>query len=142
MKLIKLTDVCCGDTLYINSNCILSCEHKYHNESETWYTRVGLLYENAFEFWYVKETIEEIQSQLEGNPAKVYIDKHKVGKRIQAIRFAKRNGPETIFRYYSCNCVGVKQLGKRQQFTQQSTIKKYCRLSRNNSTEIARGVEI
>lgn len=66
MKLIKLTDVCCGDTLYINSNCILSCEHKYHNESETWYTRVGLLYENRFEFWYVKETIEEIQEQLRG----------------------------------------------------------------------------
>lgn len=89
MKLIKLTDVYCGDTFYINSNCILSCEHKYHHESETWYTKVGLLYENAFEFWYVKETIEDIQSQLEGNPAEVYIDKHKVGKRIQAIRFAK-----------------------------------------------------
>ena len=89
MKLIKLTDVCCGDTLYINSNCILSCEHKYHNESEMWYTRVGLLYENRFDFWYVKETIEDIQSQLEGKPAEVYIDKHKVGKRIQAIRFSK-----------------------------------------------------
>ncbi|WP_314403938.1 hypothetical protein [uncultured Granulicatella sp.] len=89
MKLIKLTDVCCGNTLYINSNCILSCEHKYHHESETWYTQVGILYENRFEFWYVKETIEEIQSQLEGKPTEVYIDKQPVGKRIQAIRFAK-----------------------------------------------------
>ena len=89
MKLIKLTDVYCGDALYINSNCILSCEQKYHHESETWYTQVGLLYQNAFEFWYVKETIEDIQSQLEGKPAEVYIDKYKVGKRIQAIRFAK-----------------------------------------------------
>ena len=89
MKLIKLTDVYCGDALYINSNCILSCEQKYHHESETWYTKVGLLYQNAFEFWYVKETIEDIQSQLEGKSAEVYIDKQKVGKRIQAIRFAK-----------------------------------------------------
>lgn len=85
MKLIKLTDVCCGDTLYINSNCILSCEHKYHHESETWYTQVGLLYENAFEFWYVKETIEEIQSQLEGKTN----DNNQVGQRIKAIRLEK-----------------------------------------------------
>lgn len=85
MKLIKLTDVCCGDTLYINSNCILSCEHKYHNESETWYTRVGLLYENAFEFWYVKETIEEIQSQLDGKTN----DNNQVGQRIKGIRLEK-----------------------------------------------------
>ena len=85
MKLIKLTDVCCGDTLYINSNCILSCEHKYHNESETWYTRVGLLYENRFEFWYVKETIEEIQSQLEGKTN----DNNQVGQRIKDIRLEK-----------------------------------------------------
>ena len=89
MKLIKLTDVCCGDTFYINSNCILSCEHKYHHESETWYTQVGLLYENRFEFWYVKETIEDIQSQLEGKSAEVYIDKQKVGKRIKDIRMEK-----------------------------------------------------
>ena len=85
MKLIKLTDVYCGDTFYINSNCILSCEHKYHNESETWYTRVGLLYENRFEFWYVKETIEDIQSQLEGKTN----DNNQVGQRIKYIRLEK-----------------------------------------------------
>lgn len=85
MKLIKLTDVCCGNTLYINSNCILSCEHKYHHESETWYTQVGLLYQNAFEFWYVKETIEDIQSQLEGKTN----DNNQVGQRIKAIRLEK-----------------------------------------------------
>lgn len=107
MKLIKLTDVCCGDTLYINSNCILSCEHKYHNESETWYTRVGLLYENRFEFWYVKETIEEIQSQLEGKPAEVYIDKHQVGKRIKAIRLAKGMNQTEFAKFTSVTVTGV-----------------------------------
>lgn len=85
MKLIKLTDVYCGDALYINSNCILSCEQKYHHESETWYTQVGLLYQNAFEFWYVKETIEDIQSQLEGKTN----DNNQVGQRIKAIRLEK-----------------------------------------------------
>lgn len=89
MKLIKLTDVCCGDTLYINSNCILSCEHKYHNESNKWYTKVGLLYENAFEFWYVKETIEDIQSQLEGKPRAVKVDNKLVGRQIRKIRREK-----------------------------------------------------
>lgn len=85
MKLIKLTDVYCGDALYINSNCILSCEQKYHHESETWYTQVGLLYQNAFEFWCVKETIEDIQSQLEGKTN----DNNQVGQRIKAIRLEK-----------------------------------------------------
>lgn len=91
MKLIKLTDVCCGDTIYINSNCILSCEHKYHNESNQWYTQVGLLYENRFEFFYVQETIEDIQSQLEGKPVemKVEVDKKLVGRQIRKIRREK-----------------------------------------------------
>lgn len=107
MKLIKLTDVCCGNTLYINSNCILSCEHKNHNESETWYTRVGLLYENRFDFWYVKETIEEIQSQLEGKPVEVYTDKQQVGKRIKAIRLAKGMNQEEFAKFTSVTVTGV-----------------------------------
>lgn len=107
MKLIKLTDVCCGDTLYINSNCILSCEHKYHHESETWYTRVGLLYENAFEFWYVKETIEDIQSQLEGKPTKKSINKTKVGQRIKAIRLAKGMNQKEFAKYTLVTVTGV-----------------------------------
>lgn len=94
MNLIKLTDVYCGDALYINSNCILSCEQKYHHESETWYTQVGLLYQNAFEFWYVKETIEEIQYQLEGKTTEQKVeqevDKKLVGRRIRQIR--RENG--------------------------------------------------
>lgn len=107
MKLIKLTDVCCGDTLYINSNCILSCEHKYHHESKTWYTQVGLLYENRFEFWYVKETIEEIQYQLEGKPAEVYINKQKVGQRIKAIRLAKGMNQKEFAKCTSVTVTGV-----------------------------------
>lgn len=85
MKLIKLTDVCCGDRIYINPDCILSCERKYHNESNKWYTKVGLLYENRFEFWYVKETIKDIQSQLDGKTN----DNNQVGQRIKDIRLEK-----------------------------------------------------
>lgn len=107
MKLIKLTDVCCGNTLYINSNCILSCEHKYHHESETWYTQVGILYENRFEFWYVKETIEDIQEQLEGNPAAVYINKQQVGQRIKAIRLAKGMNQKEFAKFTSVTVTGV-----------------------------------
>lgn len=107
MKLIKLTDVYCGDIIYINSNCILSCEHKFHHESETWYTKVGLLYENAFEFWYVKETIEEIQSQLEGKPTKKSINKTKVGQRIKAIRLAKGMNQKEFAKYTLVTVTGV-----------------------------------
>ena len=100
MKLIKLTDVYCGDALYINSNCILSCEQKYHHESETWYTQVGLLYQNAFEFWYVKETIEDIQSQLEGKSAEVYMINRKLGnvsKRFDSQKEWTRNNFQILF---------------------------------------------
>ena len=107
MKLIKLTHYLSEDKIYINSDCILSCEHKNHNESETWYTRVGLLYENRFDFWYVKETIEDIQSQLEGNPAEVYIDKHKVGQRIKAIRLAKGMNQKEFAKFTSVTVTGV-----------------------------------
>lgn len=89
MKLIKLTELYFGNEIFINSDCILSCERTYHNEFQLPYTKVGLLYKDKFTFFQVSETICDIQSQLEGKPAEVYIDKHKVGKRIQAIRFAK-----------------------------------------------------
>lgn len=89
MKLIKLTDVCCGNTLYINSNCILSCEHKYNNEFQMRYTKVGLLYQNEFKFFQVKETVGDIQSQLDGKPIKKKIDKTLVGQKIKDIRLSK-----------------------------------------------------
>lgn len=85
MKLIKLTKFKNGysdwvEEIYINADTIISIrQHALFSEIDT--TLAGHL--------RVKETIEDIQSQLEGKPAEVYIDKHKVGKRIQAIRFAK-----------------------------------------------------
>lgn len=85
MKLIKLTDYLTEDKIYINSNCILSCERLYNDEFKIWYTKVGLLYQNEFKFFIVKETIEDIQSQLEDKPT----DKNTVGIRIKDIRLEK-----------------------------------------------------
>lgn len=89
MKLVKLTDVYCGDKIYINSNCILSCEHKYNNEFQLPYTKVGLLYKNEFKFFQVKENVWDIQSQIDGKPTEIYIDKKQVGQRIKDIRLEK-----------------------------------------------------
>lgn len=89
MKLVKLTDVYCGDKIYINSNCILSCEHKYNNEFQLPYTKVGLLYKNEFKFFQVKENVWDIQSQINGKPTEIYIDKKQVGQRIKDIRLEK-----------------------------------------------------
>ena len=89
MKLIKLTDVYYGDKIYINSNCILSCEHKYNNEFQLPYTKVGLLYQNEFKFFQVKETVRDIQSQIDGKPIKKEIDKTLVGQKIKDIRLSK-----------------------------------------------------
>ena len=119
MKLIKLTDVCCGDTLYINSNCILSCEHKYHNESETWYTRVGLLYENRFEFWYVKETIEDIQEQLEGKTN----DNNQVGQRIKDIRLEKGMSMEEFGKRFNTSKATVNNWEKGRNLPNKENLK-------------------
>lgn len=89
MKLIKLNKF--GDyvtnekaeEIYLNADKIISVRQT----SE--YSEIDVAYQNSWRRWKVQETIEEIQEQLEGKPAEVYIDKHKVGKRIQAIRFAK-----------------------------------------------------
>ena len=89
MKLVKLTDVYCGDKIYINSNCILSCEHKYNNEFQLPYTKVGFLYKNEFKFFQVKENVWDIQSQIDGKPTEIYIDKKQVGQRIKDIRLDK-----------------------------------------------------
>ena len=89
MKLIKLNKIEDfvraekAEEIYLNIDKIISVR-QFSNFSE-----IDFEYLNGFNSWKVQETIEEIQSQLEGKPAEVYIDKHKVGKRIQAIRFAK-----------------------------------------------------
>ena len=88
MKLIKLNKLSAwGDItveeIYLNVDKIISVRQ------ESNYSEIDVAYQDTCRIWKVQETIEEIQSQLEGKPAEVYIDKHKVGKRIQAIRFAK-----------------------------------------------------
>ena len=86
MKLIKLTHYLMeDDKIYINSNCILSCERMYDADFQTPFTKVGLLYKNEFQFFHVKETIEDIQSQLEGETN----DNNQVGQRIKGIRMEK-----------------------------------------------------
>jgi XRE family transcriptional regulator len=72
-----------AEEIYLNADKIISVRQT----SE--YSEIDVAYQNSWRRWKVQETIEEIQEQLEGKPAEVYIDKHKVGKRIQAIRFAK-----------------------------------------------------
>ena len=123
MKLIKLTDVYCGDTLYINSNCILSCEHKYHHESKTWYTQVGILYENRFGFWYVKETIEDIQSQIDGKPTEIYIDKKQVGQRIKDIRLEKGMSMEEFGKRFNTSKATVNNWEKGRNLPNKENLK-------------------
>lgn len=65
MKLIKLTHYLVEDKMYINANCILSCEEACDANSRK-YTKVGVLYQNEFYFFKIKETIEDIQYQLDG----------------------------------------------------------------------------
>lgn len=69
--------------LYVNADKIISA---IPNNT---YSEISVAYPERLRMFKVANTIEDIQSQLEGKPAEVYIDKHKVGKRIQAIRFAK-----------------------------------------------------
>ena len=66
MKLIKLTVLNGNREIYINSNCILSCERLYSAERNDYYTSVGVLYENRFQFLRVKEPVLGIQEQLRG----------------------------------------------------------------------------
>ena len=89
MKLIKLyvlgefTMYKSTVELYINADKIISA---IPNNT---YSEIAVAYPERLRMFKVANTIEDIQSQLEGKPAEVYIDKHKVGKRIQAIRFSK-----------------------------------------------------
>lgn len=89
MKLIKLNVL--GEftmykstvELYVNADRIISA---IPNNT---YSEISVEYPERLRMFKVANTIEDIQSQLEGKPAEVYIDKHKVGKRIKAIRLKK-----------------------------------------------------
>lgn len=89
MRLVKLTNYLFPDKIYINSNCILSCERLYDNDFQEPFTKVGLLYKNEFKFFQVKETVGDIQSQIDGKPIKKEIDKTLVGQKIKDIRLSK-----------------------------------------------------
>lgn len=86
IKLNKLEDFVTAEKaeeIYLNADKIISVR-QFSNFSE-----IDFEYLNGWNSWKVQETVEEIQSQLDGKPNEAYIDKHKVGQRIQAIRFAK-----------------------------------------------------
>ena len=89
MKLIKLNVL--GEftmykstvELYVNADRIISAIPNGK------YSEISVEYPERLRMFKVANTIEDIQSQLDGNPAEVYIDKHKVGQRIKAIRLEK-----------------------------------------------------
>lgn len=122
MKLIKLTHYLMeSNKIYINSNYLLSCERLYDDDSQTPYTKVGLLYKNEFKFFQAKETISDIQSQLEGKLDKKSIDnnqiegKHntkpmdnrQIGERIKEIRMAKGMDQKEFAKFMSVTVPGV-----------------------------------
>ena len=89
MKLInlnKLEDLVIAENaeeIYFNADNIVSVRQT----SE--YSEVEIVYPYGLRRVKVQETIEEIQYQLEGNPAAVYINKQQVGQRIKDIRMEK-----------------------------------------------------
>lgn len=103
MKLIKLTKFKSDysdwvEEIYINADTIISIrQHALFSEIDT--TLAGHL--------RVKETIEEIQSQLEGKPTKKSINKTKVGQRIKAIRLAKGMNQTEFAKFTSVTVTGV-----------------------------------
>ena len=107
MKLVKLTHYLSEDKIYINSNCILSCERLYDTDCREPFTQVGLLYKNEFKFFQVAETVWDIQTQIDGKPNEAYIDKHKVGQRIKAIRLAKGMNQKEFAKLTSVTVTGV-----------------------------------
>ena len=107
MKLIKLNkieDLVTAENaeeIYFNADNIVSVRQT----SE--YSEVEIVYPYGLRRVKVQETIEEIQSQLEGKPAEVYIDKHKVGQRIKAIRLAKGMNQKEFAKFTSVTVTGV-----------------------------------
>lgn len=89
MKLIKLNVL--GEftmykstvELYVNADRIISA---IPNNT---YSEISVEYPERLRMFKVANTIEDIQSQLDGNPAAVYINKQKVGQRIKDIRLEK-----------------------------------------------------
>lgn len=122
MKLIKLTHYLMeSNKIYINSDCILSCERLYDDDSQTPYTKVGLLYKNEFTFFQAKETICDIQSQLEGKLDTKTMDNHqiegkhntkamdtrKIGERIKKIRMTKGMTTKKFAKFVGVTTGGV-----------------------------------
>lgn len=122
MKLIKLTHYLMeSNKIYINSDCILSCERLYEDDLQTPYTKVGLLYKNEFQFFQAKETIGDIQSQLEGKLNTKNMDnnliegKHdtkpmdnrQIGERIKEIRMAKGMTTKKFAKFVGVTTGGV-----------------------------------
>lgn len=106
MKLIKLNKLSAwGDItveeIYLNADKIISVRQKSN------YSEIDVAYQDTCRVWKVQETIEDIQSQLDGKPAEVYIDKHKVGKRIKAIRLAKGMNQTEFAKFTSVTVTGV-----------------------------------
>lgn len=107
MKLIKLNKF--GDyvtnekaeEIYLNADKIISVRQT----SE--YSEIDVAYQNSWRRWKVQETIEEIQYQLEGKPAEVYINKQQVGQRIKAIRLAKGMNQKEFAKYTLVTVTGV-----------------------------------
>ena len=89
MKLIKLNKIEDfvtaenAEEIYFNADNIVSVRQTID------YSEIEIVYPHGLRRVKVQETIEEIQEQLEGNPAAVYINKQQVGQRIKDIRMEK-----------------------------------------------------
>lgn len=89
MKLIKLNVL--GEftmykstvELYVNADRIISA---IPNNT---YSEISVEYPERLRMFKVANTIEDIQSQIDGKPNEVYIDKKLVGQRIKDIRLEK-----------------------------------------------------
>ena len=106
MKLIKLNKLSAwGDItveeIYLNADKIISVRQ------ESNYSEIDVAYQDTCRVWKVQETVEEIQSQLEGKPTKKSINKTKVGQRIKAIRLAKGMNQKEFAKYTLVTVTGV-----------------------------------
>lgn len=107
MKLIKLNVL--GEftmykstvELYVNSDKIISA---IPNNT---YSEISVAYPERLRMFKVANTIEDIQSQLEGKPTKKSINKTKVGQRIKAIRLAKGMNQKEFAKYTLVTVTGV-----------------------------------
>lgn len=90
-----------AEEVYVNADKIIKVKQSSN------YTEIDVTYPNSWVRWTVQETIEEIQSQLEGKPTKKSINKTKVGQRIKAIRLAKGMNQKEFAKYTLVTVTGV-----------------------------------